>query len=416
MPHGFSVSGGVADWGRLTLAKYSIVSYILHMWIPRAVEARLQRSARTRPVIILTGARQTGKTSTFLRLFPNYAFVSLDLPTEAEQAEKEPRSFLQRHPPPVIIDEVQYAPALFRHLKVAVDAHRTRNGQFLLTGSQKFALMKNVSESLAGRADIVELETLSFAEIRAALPQVGVETAIVRGGFPELYANPEIDLIAFYNSYLATYLERDVRSLTNVGSLRDFERFVRACAFRSANLLNKADLARDVGIAPSTANHWLSMLEASGQVILLEPWFSNRTKSIVKSPKLYFADTGLLCALLNIRSEEALLQSPAAGAVWETFVFAQLRDRERRVGHVGSLFFWRDRTREVDFVVDVGGRLELFEAKWTEFPDTTDTVNLNFVRDVVGKSQVTSGAVISRTPNSFPLPNGFRALPVGEIK
>jgi predicted AAA+ superfamily ATPase len=126
--------------------------------------------------------------------------------------------------------------------------------------------------------------------------------------------------------------------------------------------LNKADLARDVGIAPSTANQWLSVLEVSGQVVLLEPWFSNRTKSIVKSPKLYIADTGLLCALLNIRSEEALRQSPTAGAVWETFVFAQLRDRERRAGRTGSLFFWRDRTREVDFVVDAGGRLELFEA------------------------------------------------------
>ena len=272
-------------------ANYAILSYILHMWIPRAVEPRLQRSAKTRPVVVLTGARQTGKTSTFLRLFPKHAFVSLDLPNEAEQAEKEPGTFLQRHPPPVLIDEVQYAPGLFRHLKVAVDAHRTRNGQFLLTGSQKFTLMKNVSESLAGRADIVELETLSFAEIQAALPQTGIETAIVRGGFPELYANPDIDSVAFYNSYLATYLERDVRSLTNVGSLRDFERFLRACALRSANLLNKADLARDVGIAPSTANHWLSMLEASGQIVLLEPWFSNRTKSIVKSPKLYLADT-----------------------------------------------------------------------------------------------------------------------------
>jgi uncharacterized protein len=397
-------------------AKYSITSYILHMWIPRAVEPRLLRSAKTRPVVVLTGASQTGKTSTFLRLFPKHAFVSLDLPVEAEQAEKEPGTFLQRHPPPVLIDEVQYAPGLFRHLKVVVDAHRTRNGQFLLTGSQKFTLMKNVSESLAGRADIVELETLSFAEIQAALPKAGVEAVVVRGGFPELYANPDIDSVAFYNSYLATYLERDVRSLTNVGSLRDFERFLRACALRSANLLNKADLARDVGIAPSTANHWLSMLEASGQIVLLEPWFSNRTKSIVKSPKLYLADTGLLCALLNIRSEEALQQSPAVGAVWETFVFAQLRDRERRAGRSGSLFFWRDRTREVDFVVDTGGRLELFEAKWTELPDAGDTVNLDFVRHVVGKSQVAAGAVVCRTPNGFPLANTFRALPVTELR
>src|SRR5580698_3573016 len=387
----------------------------MYMWIPRAVEPRLQRSAKTRPVVVLTGARQTGKTSTFLRLFPNHSFVSLDLPTKAEQAEKEPRSFLQRHPPPVIIDEVQYAPALFRHLKTEVDANRTRNGQFLLTGSQKFTLMKNVSESLAGRADIVELETLSFAEIQAALPQTGIETAVVRGGFPELYANLDIDPVAFYNSYLATYLERDVRSLTNVGSLRDFERFLRACALRSANLLNKADLARDVGIAPSTANHWLSMLEASGQIVLLEPWFSNRTKSIVKSPKLYLADTGLLCALLNIRSEEALQQSPAVGAVWETFVFAQLRDRERRSGRTGGLFFWRDRTREVDFVVDTGGRLELFEAKWTELPDLGDTVNLDFVRNIIGKSRVTAGGVVSRTRNSFPFSNDFRASPVTEL-
>ena len=385
------------------------------MWIERAIQARLEHSAKTRPVVVLTGARQTGKTSTFLRLFPNYSFVSLDLPTEAEQAEKEPKSFLLRHPPPVIIDEVQYAPGLFRHLKAEVDAHRGRNGQFLLTGSQKFNLMKNVSESLAGRADIVELETLSFAEIRAALPETRMEMAMVRGGFPELYANTEIDLVAFYNSYLATYLERDVRQLAHVGSLRDFERFVRACALRSGNLLNKADLARDVGISPSTASNWLSMLEASGQVVLLEPWFSNRTKSIVKSPKLYFADTGLLCALLNIRSVEALMQSPAVGAIWETFCFAQLRARERRAGREGGLFFWRDRTREVDFVVDAGGRLELFEAKWTELPSMSDTVNLEFARKAMGDVKVMGGGVIARPPNGFPFSNGFRAMQVEEL-
>ena len=385
------------------------------MWIPREIEPRLIRSARTRPVVVLTGARQTGKTSTFRRLFPDYEFVSLDLPTEAEQAEKEPQTFLKRHPAPVIIDEVQYAPGLFRSLKVAVDASRRGKGQFLLTGSQKFTLMKSVSESLAGRADIVELETLSLAEIRGALPGTTPESAIVRGGFPELQADPEIDHLAFYNSYLATYLERDVRSLANVGSLRDFERFLRACALRSANLLNKADLARDVGISPTSANHWLSVLEASGQIVLLEPWFSKRTKSIVKSPKLYLADTGLLCALLNIRSEKELRQSPAAGAVWETFVFAQLRARELRAGRVQSLFFWRDRTREVDFVVDVAGRLELFEAKWAEVPGAEDAVNLDFVRNVVGKSCIAGGAIVCRTTNGYPLADGVRVLSVVDL-
>jgi uncharacterized protein len=385
------------------------------MWIKRDIEPRLLRSARTRPVVVLTGARQTGKTSTFRRLFSHYEFVSLDLPTEAEQAEKEPQTFLERHPAPVIVDEVQYAPGLFRYLKVAVDRDRRRNGQFLLTGSQKFTLMKSVSESLAGRADIAELETLSLAEIRGTLPETLVEKAIVRGGFPELYADTDIDHVAFYNSYLATYLERDVRSLASVGSLRDFERFLRACALRSANLLNKADLARDVGISPTTANHWLSVLEASGQVVLLEPWFSNRTKSIVKSPKIYLADSGLLCALLNIRSDAELRQSPASGAVWETFVFAQLRARERRAGRPQSLFFWRDRTREVDFVVDVAGRLEIFEAKWAEVPSAGDAVNLEFVRNVVGKAKIVSAAIICRAANSYPLTENVRALPVTEL-
>jgi predicted AAA+ superfamily ATPase len=382
------------------------------MWIPRYVEGHLRRSARTRPVLVLTGARQTGKTSTLRRLFPEHGFVSLDLPTEAEQAEKEPDAFLRRHPAPAIIDEVHYAPGLLRHLKVAVDSERNRHGQYLLTGSQKFTLMKGVSESLAGRADIIELGTLSLEEILSAVPETRQESAIVRGGFPELQANPEIDTVAFYNSYMATYLERDVRSLLNVGSLRDFERFLRACALRSANLLNKADLARDVGIAPSTANQWLSVLEASGQIVLLEPWFSNRTKSLVKSPKLYLADSGVLCALLNVRTEEALAGSPSAGAIWETFVFAQLRHRERRAGHVGSLFFWRDRTREVNFVVDAGGSLELFEAKWTELPAREDAVNLNFVRNSMGESRVKNASIICRAPNSYRMSDRFRVLPL----
>jgi predicted AAA+ superfamily ATPase len=285
----------------------------------------------------------------------------------------------------------------------------------LLTGSQKFVLMKGVAESLAGRADIVELETLSWVEIRGALPSYRLESAIVRGGFPELYATTEIDGAAYYNSYLATYLERDVRSLAQVGSLRDFERFLRACALRSANLLNKADLARDVGIAPSTANQWLSVLEASGQVVLLSPWLSNQTKSIIKSPKLYLADTGLLCALLNIRTVEELRRSPAVGAVWETFVFAQLRHRERTAGRAASLFFWRDRTREVDFLVDIGGRVEAYEAKWSELPDAADCANLAYLRRSLGKRSAVQGGIVCRAANDYPLADGWRAITVGKL-
>jgi predicted AAA+ superfamily ATPase len=387
----------------------------MHMWIDRSVESRLVKAARTRPVVVLAGARQTGKTSTLRRLFPKHAFVSLDIPSEAEQAEKEPRAFLGRHDGPTLIDEAQYAPSLFRHLKAEVDKERNRHGRFLLTGSQKFVLMKGVADSLAGRAEILDLEPLSWTEIRGALPSFALESAIVRGGFPELYGNPEIDGAAYYNSYLATYLERDVRSLAQVGSLRDFERFLRACALRSANLLNKADLARDVGIAPSTANQWLSMLEASGQVALLEPWFSNLTKSIVKSPKLYLTDTGLLCALLNLRTVEDLRRSPAVGAVWETFVFAQLRHREQMAGRRGSLFFWRDRTREVDFVVDVGGRLEVYEAKWTELPSPSDLANLAQLRQTLARRASVKGGIVCRAANPYPLSDGWRAVTVDEL-
>jgi predicted AAA+ superfamily ATPase len=365
--------------------------------------------------VVLTGARQTGKTATLRRLFSRYHFVSLDLPSEAEQADKDPVAFFARHPAPVIIDEVQYAPGVFRHLKAAVDANRGRTGAFLLTGSQKFTLMKGVAESLAGRADILEIEGLSLAEIRAARPRASLDSLVVRGGFPELHAHQDIDHSAFYHSYIATYLERDVRSLTGVGSLRDFERFLRACALRSANLLNKADLARDVGIAPSTANQWLSILEASGQVVLLEPWFSNRTKSIVKSPKLYLTDTGLLCALLNVRTARDLRQSPSAGAIWETFVLAQLRHRERAASATGRVFYWRDRTREVDFLIDHGGRLELFEAKWTEVPTERDAINLTFVRNVVGAAAITRAAIVCRAAHGWPLGGGIQAMAATDL-
>ncbi|MGH7860559.1 MAG: ATP-binding protein, partial [Candidatus Binatia bacterium] len=338
-------------------------------WIRRLLEAPIARLARQRPVVVLTGARQAGKTSLVRRVFPAHSFVSLDLPSEAEQAEKDPVGFLQRHPPPVIIDEVQYAPQVFRHLKAVVDAERQRNGRFILTGSQKLTLMAAVAESLAGRAAVLELEGLSFEEVLAADRHVTPEAFAARGTLPELWAKRDLDAPEFWRSYVATYLERDLRSLLAVSSLRDYERFVRACALRSAQLLNKAELARDVGISPSTAGQWLSLLEASNQVFLLEPWFSNRTKSLVKTPKLYLCDPGLLCYLVGVRSERELRESPLAAAVWETLVCAELRRRLRHQTRERDLFFWRDRVKEVDFLVHRGGRFEIYEAKWTERPD-----------------------------------------------
>lgn len=354
------------------------------MWIQRDISAFLLRQVAQRPVVVVTGARQVGKTSLLRTLLPKHGFASLDLPLDAAVAEEQPKTFFQQHPPPLVIDEVQYAPGVFRHVKVDVDAHRKEAGRFVLTGSQKFHLMKAVSDSLAGRAAVVELEPLSFREIARAIPTATVEAVVLRGGFPELWANAELVAADYYRSYLATYLERDVRALTNVGSLRDFERFIRACALRSGQLLNKSELARDVGISAPTANEWLGVLVASNQVVLLEPWFNNRTKSMVKSPKLYWSDAGFLSWLLGIRDEAELLRSPLAGAVWETFVCSELRRRQLALEGGTSLHFWRDRGREVDFLIHRGGRFELLEAKLTADPTPRDAAQLEDVARVLG--------------------------------
>jgi len=382
------------------------------VWIEREVEGLLLKRAADRPVIVLTGARQTGKTSLVQRLFPKHRFVSLDLPSEAEQAERDPRGFLGRHPPPLVVDEVQYAPGLFRHLKAAIDAHRNVAGQFILTGSQRFTLMRAVSESLAGRADILELEGLSWQEIRAARPDLHVEDVIVRGGFPELYARPEIDAAGFYRSYVAAYLERDLRQLLNVTRLRDYERFVRAAALRTAQLLNRADLARDVGISGSTAGEWISVLEASGQVALLEPWLSNRTKSLVKTPKLYLSDTGLCVFLMGMTTVDDLASSPLIGALWETLVFSEIRRRQlgRRGGW--TLNFWRDRTKEADFLLHRGGRFDLADAKWTMSPDARDAARLERVASELPRGRVDRQAILCRCDNPYPLTGSVQALPL----
>jgi predicted AAA+ superfamily ATPase len=385
------------------------------MWIERDIEVLLLRRAATRPVVVLTGARQTGKTSLVKRLFPSHEFVSLDLPSEAEQAERDPKSFLARHPPPLVVDEVQYAPALFRHLKTRVDAHRHRNGQFVLTGSQKFSLMNSVSESLAGRADILELEPLSWPEVRRARASLTVEEFLLRGGFPELHARPEIDTAGFYGSYVATYLERDLRQLLRVVQLRDYERFMRACALRSAQLLNRAELARDVGISGSTASAWLSVMQATGTIVLLEPWFSNRTKSLVKMPKLYLGDAGLCAFLCGVQSVRDLAVSPLAGALWETLVCAELRRRQANRSGGWRLHFWRDRTKEVDFLFHRGGRFDLADAKWTEHPDIRDADAVRRIAAELPAGAVGRCAVICRSDHRYPLAPKVEAVPLDDL-
>ncbi len=380
------------------------------MWIERNARALLEQRMAHHPVVVLTGARQTGKTSLARRTFPDRRYVSLDLPSEAEQAERDPQAFLARHPPPVTVDEVQYAPGLFRHLKLLVDERRDEAGLFLLTGSQQLSLMRTVSESLAGRAAVLLLEGLSWQEIRRARPELDLPDLLLRGGFPELYRNLGIDVQGYHRSYLATYLERDLRQQLRVDSLRDFERFLRASALRTANLLNKASLARDVGISPSTAAAWISALEASGQVVLQEPWFSNRTRSLVKSPKLHLADSGTCAFLMGLRSTAELLGSPLAPALWESAVLAELRRCQVSQAGGWELYFWRDRSKEADLLLHRGGRFWLGDVKWSEHPVSRDARTLCRVARELPEGSVERTALLSRAPNPYPLPEGVEVL------
>jgi len=393
------------------------------MWIERDLERILLKAARQRPILLLTGARQTGKSALLSRVVPGANSVSLDLPSLAEQADRDASAFLRENPAPLVIDEVQYAPGVFRTLKAAVDQNRSQSGQYFLTGSQKFVLMKEVSESLAGRVDVFEVEPLSLSEVLRHLEKTRPEEIqsflpkfIVRGGYPELWAHEPgeegLDPYVFHRSYTSTYLERDLRQLIGIRNLRDFERLIRACAARSSQLLNKAELARDIGVSPPTVSEWLSMLEASNIITLLEPWFVNRTKSITKSPKLFFRDTGLLCFLLNIRTEEDLLNSPLIGAIWETFVFTELRKSLELRSEAGHLYFYRDRDREIDFVIHRAGRFDLFEAKWCERPGSEMRQRFRKAKEAFGQPEARSG-FLCRTGIDFSTGEEHVFAPIG---
>jgi len=373
------------------------------MWIDRLQELPLRSLVDSRPVVVVTGARQTGKTSLVRRLFGHYHYVSLDLPSEAEQAETAAKLFLERHPAPVIIDEIQYAPSLLRRIKMAVDADRGSNGRFILTGSQPFELMRGITESLAGRSGLLHLEGLTWGEVEKSTRRLSPVNYLLRGGFPELYEKPEMDARSFYQAYVATYLERDLRSQLKVGRLYDFERFLRACALRTSQVLNRAELARDVGISPSTAGEWLSVLERSGLVALLEPWFSNATKSLVKSPKLHFLDTGLCGFLMGMTDRSDLLASPLGGALWETAVFCELR---RLSGLCGGwqLYYWRDRTKEADFLLHKAGRFRLADAKWSEHPANAGSIG----RVLKELPEGTAASIFCRTEAEFKLGGDVR--------
>lgn len=328
---------------------------------------------------MLTGARQTGKSSLLKHELPKADYVTLDYVTVAEEAETNPSAFLARFDSQVVLDEIQYAPSLFRDLKILVDQNRTTFGKWVLTGSQKFVLMKNVSESLAGRIAILHLETCSAKELRDSghFDFSQIEDILWKGGYPELWANPDLDPVDYFQNYVQTYLSRDLTDIINVKNLRDFQRFIRLCATRAGSLINYTDISGNVGVSAHTIKSWVSALEIAGLVYLVPPYYANIGKRLIKSPKLYFADPGLLSFLLNLNSLEAWNSNPYKGQLWENFAFTELV-KSGLFSPGNNLFYYRDHNGvEIDFLLETDGQTILVEAKAAE---RIDERKLNFAK------------------------------------
>ena len=405
------------------------------MYHPRAVRDCWLEASKQFPVLLLTGARQVGKT-TFLQHVrrPDRRYVTLDDPPLRALANEDPALFLQRFAPPVLIDEIQYAPALLPHVKMAADSQR-RAGLFWLTGSQQFQMMRGVSETLAGRVAIVNLLGFSNRE-RHRLPldvspflpteervaeraSPAARTSLSRvykdiwlGSLPALIAGPARNRDLFYSSYLQTYLQRDLKDLAQVGSEAAFLRFLKACAARTAQMLNLSDLARDADISVNTAKSWLGILQASFQVHLLHPYHANITKRLVKRPKLYFLDTGLCAYLTEWSSPETLEAGAMSGPILETYVFAEILKSWWHRGQVPRIYYYRDRDgREIDFLFEQDRRLYPVEVKKAatakrEWADGFAALKRMF-------ENVGDGGVVCLCREPIPLGSGIGAIPVG---
>ena len=331
--------------------------------IPRQAQQAATRLARGFPVVAITGPRQAGKTTLARDLFSQHAYVSLEDPEQRSFALEDPRGFLARFRGGVILDEVQRCPQLFSYLQGVVD-ERPVMGQFVLTGSQQFGLQSAISQSLAGRVGLLQLLPFSMAELAQAgrLPE-DLDTLLLTGGYPPLY-DRDLSPDLWFPSYVATYVERDVRQMLAVRDLDRFQRFVRLCAARSGQLLNLSSLASDAGISHVTAREWLTVLEASYLVFRLPPYHSNFGKRLVKTPKLYFLDVALAAWLLGIRDRDAISIHAQRGALFETLVVSEFVKMRFHAAQPIDLYFWRDNVGlEVDLLFEIGNALQAIECK-----------------------------------------------------
>lgn len=401
------------------------------MYIAREAEPAFRRLLSQYKVVLVTGSRQVGKT-TMIRhcLGDSYGYVTLDDPVALDQAKTDPALFFQDHPLPVIIDEVQYAPELFRYVKLLVDASDDR-GQVVLTGSQSYHLMQGVSESLAGRVGILELPGISLREElgtagRGAYVPGKSELASVdqpddlwariwRGSMPEVVTG-RIEWATYYANYEKTYLERDVRDLINVRDMSAFYRFLVATAARTGQLLNMSDIANDAGISAKTVDRWLSVLEASGVILKLRPYFPNASSRVSKTPKIHFMDTGLAAHLLGWVTPEVLSRGAMAGAMFESYVVGEIAKAHMNSGRgTEGLYFYRDsRKREIDLLVMDGRTAHPIEVKAGASPAAGDVKNFDVLDSTKG-IEVGEGAVVCRASQVYSITRNVKATPIWKV-
>ncbi|MBL7797099.1 MAG: ATP-binding protein [Saprospiraceae bacterium] len=352
--------------------------------IKRAISEKILQLAGKYPVVSVTGPRQSGKTTLVRDIFPEYRYVSLERPPDRALAEEDPEAFLQGYEKGIIIDEAQYVPGLFSYIQVLAD-ERKRNGEFVLTGSQHFLFMEKVTQSLAGRVAVFNLLPFSFEEIKnTSWGNQDYEHYLFKGFFPRLY-DQEIAPPDFYPNYIQTYTERDVRQLVNISDLSAFQRFLQICAGRIGQLVNLSQIGTDLGIDHKTVSRWLSILQTGFQAFLLQPYFENYNKRILKTPKLYFYDTGLACSLLGIQNREQLDAHFAKGALFENYVVVELMKQFFNKGLRPQFYFWRDSSgHEVDLLVDFGGKLFPIEIKSGRTLNSSFFNGLDFFHNLAG--------------------------------
>lgn len=329
--------------------------------ITRHAQIHLNRLIQQYPVVTVTGPRQSGKT-TLCKTLKNYSYVSLESLDQRRLAKEDPRGFISQYKGNVIIDEIQYCPELMAYIQVQVD-ETNGPGQFVLTGSQQFELMANLTQSLAGRTAIIQLLPFSLSELNKVNPVIDLETSLFTGFYPRIH-DQKLNPTEMLSFYVTTYLERDVRDLINIRDLSQFEVFLKLCAGRSGQLLNISQLANDCGIQQNTVKQWLNVLEASYILKLVRPYYKNLSSRLVKSPKLFFIDTGLLCYLLDIKNASQVKTHPLKGSIFETFIFSELLKRQLNNIQRPSLYFLRDsKGHELDFLIDHVTTVDLIEVK-----------------------------------------------------